>query len=119
MRCAKVAELADAPDLGSGGETLGGSTPPFRTNFCWRLWYCRLYQRPVVGPLRHSHDLASLNRTCFFSAPVVGGAALEASRIPRITCSGIPVSRESFGKENWAWVRMNSSFSSAVGSSFM
>ena len=28
---AKVAELADAPDLGSGGETHGGSTPPFRT----------------------------------------------------------------------------------------
>ena len=31
-KCAKVAELADAPDLGSGGETHGGSTPPFRTN---------------------------------------------------------------------------------------
>ena len=28
---AKVAKLADAPDLGSGGETHGGSTPPFRT----------------------------------------------------------------------------------------
>ena len=28
---AKVAELADAPDLGSGGETHGGSSPPFRT----------------------------------------------------------------------------------------
>ena len=28
---AKVAELADAPDLGSGGETRGGSSPPFRT----------------------------------------------------------------------------------------
>jgi hypothetical protein len=27
-----VAELADAPDLGSGGETHGGSSPPFRTN---------------------------------------------------------------------------------------
>lgn len=25
------AEVADAPDLGSAGETLGGSTPPFRT----------------------------------------------------------------------------------------
>src|SRR4026208_873436 len=30
---AKVAELADAPDLGSGGATHGGSTPPFRTSF--------------------------------------------------------------------------------------
>jgi hypothetical protein len=29
---AKVAELADAPDLGSGGATHGGSSPPFRTN---------------------------------------------------------------------------------------
>ena len=29
---ARVAELADAPDLGSGGETRGGSSPPFRTN---------------------------------------------------------------------------------------
>ena len=28
---ARVAELADAPDLGSGGETHGGSSPPFRT----------------------------------------------------------------------------------------
>jgi hypothetical protein len=35
---AKVAELADAPDLGSGGETRGGSSPPFRTNpFCNHL----------------------------------------------------------------------------------
>jgi hypothetical protein len=28
---AKVAKLADAPDLGSGGATRGGSSPPFRT----------------------------------------------------------------------------------------
>ena len=33
MQHAKVAELADAPDLGSGGETHGGSTPPFRTKY--------------------------------------------------------------------------------------
>ena len=31
--CAKVAELADAPDLGSGPARGGGSSPPFRTNF--------------------------------------------------------------------------------------
>ena len=30
-RCAKVAELADAPDLGSGPARGGGSNPPFRT----------------------------------------------------------------------------------------
>src|ERR1017187_9688184 len=29
---ARVAEWADAPDLGSGGETRGGSSPPFRTS---------------------------------------------------------------------------------------
>src|SRR5882757_11366694 len=31
LKHARVAELADAPDLGSGGETRGGSSPPFRT----------------------------------------------------------------------------------------
>ena len=29
---ARVAELADAPDLGSGAARRGGSSPPFRTN---------------------------------------------------------------------------------------
>ena len=32
QKYAKVAELADAPDLGSGGAIRGGSSPPFRTN---------------------------------------------------------------------------------------
>ncbi len=31
-KIAKVAELADAPDLGSGPARGGGSSPPFRTN---------------------------------------------------------------------------------------
>ena len=31
VRTAKVAELVDAPALGAGGATLGGSSPPFRT----------------------------------------------------------------------------------------
>src|SRR5688500_8153118 len=42
---AKVAELVDAPDLGSGAERCGGSSPPFRTNgtvapagTCYELW---------------------------------------------------------------------------------
>ena len=30
-RRAKVAELVDAPDLGSGAGRCGGSSPPFRT----------------------------------------------------------------------------------------
>ena len=30
---AKVAELADAPDLGSGPARGGGSSPPFRTSY--------------------------------------------------------------------------------------
>jgi hypothetical protein len=35
LKHAKVAELADAPDLGSGAARRGGSSPPFRTNlFC-------------------------------------------------------------------------------------
>ena len=37
---AKVAELADAPDLGSGTERCGGSSPPFRTK---RIYACRNY----------------------------------------------------------------------------
>ena len=32
---ARVAELADAPDLGSGGETCGGSSPPSRTIYAF------------------------------------------------------------------------------------
>jgi hypothetical protein len=32
-----VAKLADAPDLGSGGVTRGGSTPPPRTIFFMEL----------------------------------------------------------------------------------
>ena len=70
-RSAKVAELADAPDLGSGGETHGGSSPPFRTNnfqslrildilkcaqFCANLIYFLCF--PAVGLLR----LGSSNR---------------------------------------------------------
>lgn len=36
---AKVAELVDAPDLGSGAVRCGGSSPPFRTK-----WICMLLQ---------------------------------------------------------------------------
>ena len=35
---AKVAELADAPDLGSGPARGGGSNPPFRTTFAPQLF---------------------------------------------------------------------------------
>src|SRR6185503_6125005 len=41
---ARVAKLADAPDLGSGGATRGGSNPPSRT----RLWLAR----PRASPRR-------------------------------------------------------------------
>ena len=39
--------LADAPDLGSGGETHGGSSPPSRTNtiFAWDILRQRLSNR--------------------------------------------------------------------------
>jgi hypothetical protein len=36
---AKVAELADAPDLGSGAARRGGSSPPFRTNNLQRVCF--------------------------------------------------------------------------------
>src|SRR5439155_23242650 len=35
---AKVAELADAPDLGSGGATHEGSNPSFRTSLASAFW---------------------------------------------------------------------------------
>ena len=36
IKCAKVAELADAPDLGSGPARGGGSSPPFRTKLSFQ-----------------------------------------------------------------------------------
>jgi hypothetical protein len=41
-RNAKVAELADAPDLGSGPARGGGSSPPFRTRCHNRLFAAQL-----------------------------------------------------------------------------
>ena len=39
---ARVAELADAPDLGSGTERCGGSSPPFRTKIgTWSVVRCQ------------------------------------------------------------------------------
>src|SRR6185436_5134736 len=87
---AKVAELADAPDLGSGGETLGGSSPPFRTN-------------PSCCPRDYSFFVSSN-----------WGAVLAVSKIARIISSGIPVRLESLGRGRSAWERMKASFSSAV-----
>ena len=40
---AKVAELADAPDLGSGAVRCGGSSPPFRTISSYRLVSNHIY----------------------------------------------------------------------------
>jgi hypothetical protein len=49
---AKVAELADAPDLGSGGETREGSSPSFRTNSLRVLGFRRLFAVPKIVPTR-------------------------------------------------------------------
>src|SRR5450432_3175191 len=40
---AKVAELADAPDLGSGAVRRGGSSPPFRT-----IHFLSLRSKPLL-----------------------------------------------------------------------
>ncbi len=61
---AKVAELADALDLGSSGETRGGSSPPFRTNGL-RL--------DVFGPF----PLAALSRVL---APAAVGCGVTVRR---------------------------------------
>src|SRR5438270_10474170 len=48
---AKVAKLADAPDLGSGGEIRGGSSPPFRTNLFPTLEStCMSQQKSPIEP---------------------------------------------------------------------
>ena len=45
---AKVAELADAPDLGSGTERCGGSSPPFRTKQNSSQW--SVVRKPQSDP---------------------------------------------------------------------
>src|SRR5687768_16528611 len=49
LESAKVAELADAPDLGSGAERCGGSSPPFRTRECKQSERC-CSGRPLRSP---------------------------------------------------------------------
>ncbi len=40
MLCAGVVELVDTPDLGSGGESRGGSSPFTRTKIHWLFLFC-------------------------------------------------------------------------------
>ena len=40
MLCAGVVELVDTPDLGSGGESRGGSSPFTRTKIHWLVQFC-------------------------------------------------------------------------------
>ncbi len=55
---AKVAELADAPDLGSGGATRGGSSPPFRTS---RLGYPEEYDsRTTTAAQNFRHTVSRI-----------------------------------------------------------
>src|SRR5215470_6042413 len=48
---AKVAELADAPDLGSGGATHEGSNPSFRTSLLCGAGAPRLAPRTPCSPV--------------------------------------------------------------------
>jgi hypothetical protein len=47
---AKVAELADAPDLGSGPARGGGSSPPFRTKHLLKLIQLKGHINRVRNP---------------------------------------------------------------------
>ena len=40
MLCAGLVELVDTPDLGSGGESRGGSSPFTRTKIHWLVYFC-------------------------------------------------------------------------------
>ena len=60
-RSARVAELADAPDLGSGGETRGGSSPPFRTNSYEVQSFSDVLTVPSLCPLPNLSPLVCLH----------------------------------------------------------
>ncbi len=63
-RVARVAELADAPDLGSGGVIRGGSSPLSRTSFAQnRTFFGSIVYKPNVIAQ------ASAMSICFFSCP--------------------------------------------------
>jgi hypothetical protein len=66
---AKVAELADAPDLGSGGETHGGSTPPFRTN------------------LFFSSQRVEFLRECFWHQGICVWLGFVSTHLPVVDCA--------------------------------
>src|SRR5882762_7140878 len=97
-RRARVAELADALDLGSSGATHGGSTPPSRTNLPARVAARSVRQYPVAmadrpdlsalrideharrGPQRHGR------RVLVIVAVAVGGTgyALLREQVPEV-----------------------------------
>ena len=56
--CATMAELADAADLGSAGETRGGSSPSGRTSHCIPCFYFSLARlRTKASPSLHAKVL--------------------------------------------------------------
>ena len=63
-RYAGVAELADAPDLGSGALRRGGSSPFSRTNYictCRCFFFAHLYLFKKIGVFLHIRKYAIIN----------------------------------------------------------
>jgi hypothetical protein len=56
---AKVAELADAPDLGSGAARRGGSSPPFRTKTCFKILRRASLAQDFGWRLKRRHDAST------------------------------------------------------------
>ena len=77
---AKVAELADAPDLGSGPARGGGSNPPFRTT-CVSQLFAAAHRRPV---LNRRLSFAAGSRILADLLPNPAGRRSERSVIPTL-----------------------------------
>jgi hypothetical protein len=77
-RCAKVAEWADAPDLGSGPARGGGSNPPFRTNATRRKKRA-VRERATQGP--RVVTLLEPDSSCT-TPPCEGSSTNDGSAIP-------------------------------------
>ena len=81
---AKVAELADALDLGSSGETRAGSSPAFRTNavsvpLFFQAVELTGFRRGRWSPVTDARSLAASTRARSRISPPYGAADPEAA----------------------------------------
>ncbi len=61
-----MAELADAPDLGSGGETHGGSSPPSRTSDLSNALCVKTLRHARIGRYTAALEASDLRAGIYF-----------------------------------------------------